>query len=327
MSTIEWQCPLERYWSCTLDVIGQEFPTAVAGHSVTVHFPADLDTVDRDRMLQRPKALKAPSAQVDWGVAVESRDAADILRFALIADDVARAEGESLNSETDMWLKTSMEWLAVTTGQPTVFVGHQSPLLYENKTFMYEIPDGASPSFIRTFSKFNIPRDLEWVRADKAVMGYCFDKAGAGIDLPLAWKLLNEARALHRVGQFRRAVIDASGAVEIIGYQLLDSELTRSTPPDIAKHLMESGNLTLGKLVDLLRKTGYSIDPDLSPKLVGLRNSVLHSNRGTGPHEPTESESKGALALATAFVKKGCPLPADVPAIYGSRCGKPLRIE
>jgi len=210
-------------------------------------------------MLQRPKALKATSAQVDWGIARESADSADILRIALIAQGVVHADGELLNSETDAWLNISLEWLALLTGQPTTFVGHQSALLYENKTLMYEMPSGGSPGFIPTLSKFNVPRELEWIRADKAVLSYCFNKAGAGTELPLAWKLLNEARELRRVGQFRRAVVDASSAVEIIGYQLLDSELTNSTPPGIARHLMESRNLTLGTIVYLLRETGYSV--------------------------------------------------------------------
>lgn len=145
--------------------------------------------------------------------------------------------------------------------------------------------------------------------ANFEILQSCFRQAELTNELPLAWKLIRDARALDIVGQFRRAVIDAGAGAEIAMPVLIDSLLPTGLKPKLRKQLMYG---TLGRLWGTLRDSGYSRKADIKTDLVDARNTATHKSGSTLAGDASEK----AIGAAAELVEAAFPLPDGMERLW-----------
>ncbi len=96
------------------------------------------------------------------------------------------------------------------------------------------------------------------------MLKHCGTLAGNKTSVPLAWTLLRDARALHRVAQTRRAAIECGSAAEMAIKELLNRRNV------IAKQKKP----TLGILSDDLRGDGYPLSSDFDAAFLDVAPSI-----------------------------------------------------
>lgn len=114
--------------------------------------------------------------------------------------------------------------------------------------------------------------------------------------------LLRDARATVRREQFRRCVLDAATAVEVVLSPLLDDRIAGALGPPAAKELVPE-NAAISLKIKALRKLGTPLPTDLQADLFTVRNKAIHRAA-----EPTRAEARRALDLATTVVSGLQPL-------------------
>jgi hypothetical protein len=136
--------------------------------------------------------------------------------------------------------------------------------------------------------------------------------ASAGSLPPVEYLLIGSGRIQLRAHQYRRAVIDAATAVDVVLTDLLQTNFS-GLPPGIQSTLNQDKQ-TLGWLVDVLNgaralppsvvATAAHLPSDLKTGLVTIRNDVMHRNR-----TPSYSEAERTVAIAGEVVRLVSPLP------------------
>jgi hypothetical protein len=131
-------------------------------------------------------------------------------------------------------------------------------------------------------------RRRDWQRAVR--------EANAGHMPPDSHLLLRDARAaLHRRA-FRRCVLDAATAVEVVAAPLLASLLNKALGP-AARETLVRDQTPMSRKIPALQALGVSLPPHLKRDLVNLRNRVIHEGKS-----PSMTEARKALDAATEVV-------------------------
>ncbi|MFX0575054.1 hypothetical protein [Nocardia nepalensis] len=140
--------------------------------------------------------------------------------------------------------------------------------------------------------------------ASVEILRHCFTLAGAMKTPSLPWLLIRDARSLHHVRQYRRAVIDAGSAAEIAVKELIRANLPATLPPKLAEKLTEG---QLGPALNTLKDSGYITTPrDFTTRLVRVRNNVVHMNADGAV---SGAQSLDAIVVAAELVEAAEPLP------------------
>jgi hypothetical protein len=134
-----------------------------------------------------------------------------------------------------------------------------------------------------------------------------------GASLPVEWSLVGSARVQLHLRQFRRAVADASAAVELGLGRYLNAHAS-ALPAGLQTTLNEDAQ-TLGWLIKSVGANRNLPAPvasvwqqfplDTVSALLDVRNDVVHRNRSV-----TYAAAKRAVEIATEVVKLVAPLPA-----------------
>ncbi|RNL77585.1 hypothetical protein [Nocardioides marmorisolisilvae] len=107
----------------------------------------------------------------------------------------------------------------------------------------------------------------------------------AGHEPPLEETLSRDSRNAYGRGHYRRSVIDAASAAEIVLHRLISTSLTAANMPngDYRKKLEKLGKQPLGELVAIVEKADIDLDVDTAglQELVDMRNDAIH--RGITP--------------------------------------------
>ncbi|GJF19001.1 hypothetical protein NGTWS1803_08640 [Mycolicibacterium cyprinidarum] len=310
MTVLEWWYRLECRIVAPAELLGESFPTRIAGYDVTVYPPSAPvgDGIAAMSSLAPPRILGRPPAkpQENWGMVSVSTSERPVgvtveqLAFTTeVADDADLEQiAETLVDAMDGWWETVRAWLEVVTGQHLTDVGHQEIRYIGNKTPIWPLlDDGAhgTPVSWTTTSEIRWPRRVPAVTAE--ILGDCV--ALADVEPKLAWTLLRDARSLAEVGQHRRAVIDAATAAELAVTAMLDDSLKSETAADAAR--LKKRASTLGQKVDLLDQRGHSFPQSFFDHLVYKRNDVVHEGQSVQPAECTAAIAASASVVETAF--------------------------
>jgi HEPN domain-containing protein len=204
--------------------------------------------------------------------------------------------------EMNEWALHFLSWLDILTGQHLKPVGFRPLQQVENRTCLMTREDGTL-THTPVFRPLPRTYPLTQLDATEEMLEHCCGLAGAKEPVPLAWMLLRDARALHRVGQTRRAVIECGSAGESAVKALLSSH---SVPIKKA--------LTLGPLSERLEKDGYPLASDLKTAFLSVRNREVHMNPGWG--SVSEAESLRMLEIATELVEDAFPLPRGIKRLW-----------
>ncbi|MDN2495953.1 hypothetical protein FHY52_04470 [Nocardia nova] len=153
MAEYEWQQDIPDSLRCTPDVIGESFPSALAGEAITVHMPGRPEIAE-GRHLSQPSIIRARVSfypdPAPWGIlhdnAVEPKLVAIVRRIGFTAH---LADHDVVGREMNGWARRFTSWLDILTGQHLTPVGHKPPRQYSNRTclFQWNPDDTALPEF------------------------------------------------------------------------------------------------------------------------------------------------------------------------------------
>jgi len=114
--------------------------------------------------------------------------------------------------------------------------------------------------------------------------------------------LLRDARsALHRT-MYRRCILDAAIAVEVVASTLLDQLLDRAVGLQARETLVLARD-PISRKIPILRSLGMSLPADLEKSLFTVRNKVIHQGK-----QASRAEARKALDAATAVVTANVPI-------------------
>ncbi|WP_405161552.1 hypothetical protein OG203_35250 [Nocardia sp. NBC_01499] len=299
--------------------------STVAGENVMVHLPSASDVVTVGEGL-RPPVDVTISTTNSWGdvvgKTVTGEYFVEIERLALTAElsysaGKLQAVVERIVAAMDSWWSSAEAWLEIVTGQRLTLEGQRPVVKVGNKTPVWQVmPDGSLSKPFPIVSRVVLPIGADMPLVTEEVLQRCFTLAAASAMPAFPWPLVREARSLHAAGQYRRAVIDASGAAEVAVKNILNAQLSVTVPQGIADRLTRR-ELTLGASVEILRATGYSgLPANFTRDLVAVRNRAVHLDNGTGQRETTRTESATTIALAGDVVEAAFPLPSGLTRLW-----------
>jgi hypothetical protein len=117
-----------------------------------------------------------------------------------------------------------------------------------------------------------------------------------------AWVLIRDARnALHRK-LFRRSVLDAATAAELVLSTAIARCLQRTHPPQLVQHTLDQAR-ELGRKSRLACKLGVPLPRRMQEDLINVRNRTIHANS-----TPNRAQAKTAFDIASRLVSQEEPL-------------------
>lgn len=279
-------------------VLGLNFASALDGAPMTVHMPGPPVTTEA-LYLTQPVEIRARFDLVGDGWGFRPPETTDLVVVNRVGFTARISDYQVVGDEMNDWTLLFLSWLDILTGQHLTPIGFRPPQQATNRTcLMIRESDGMllHGNVYRPFPKVY---QLSQFDATTELLEHAYTLAGVKEPVPVAWMLLRDARALHRVTQTRRAVIECGSAAEMAIKSLLD-----------ARSVSWSPNKTLGPLSALLKKSGYPLDSDFQSAFLNVRNREVHMNTGWGA--VTESESLRMLAISTKLVSDAFPLPRGI---------------
>ncbi len=114
--------------------------------------------------------------------------------------------------------------------------------------------------------------------------------------------LLRDARsALHR-RMYRRCILDAATAVEVVASTLLNQLLDQAVGQPTRETLVLPRDF-ISRKIPILRSLGRTLPADLEKDLLGVRNRVIHQGK-----QASRDEAQKALDAATEAVTANLPV-------------------
>lgn len=127
-------------------------------------------------------------------------------------------------------------------------------------------------------------------------------ETNAGRDPTDSHLLLRDARAAFNRGVFRRCVLDAATAVEVVLSPILTQKVDKSLGSSTRKELVPN-IMSVSRKIRALRGLGMRLPASLHSDLFNLRNKVIHEGEA-----PSRSATRKALETATTVVSAHAPL-------------------
>ncbi|WP_433560425.1 hypothetical protein ACQP1O_22245 [Nocardia sp. CA-151230] len=220
MDEIEWQEDIPGGVRCVREVLGLDFASALDGTPVTVHMPGPPIT-DEALPLTQPTAILGnfELSTMAWGYRPPSSSAMVVVNR--IGFTAAVPDSQIVGDEMNDWALIFLSWLDILTGQHLTPIAFRPPQQAENRTCLMTRGSDGTPLHAAVFRPFPPIYPLNQFDASKETIEHCCALAGTKEQVPLAWMLLRDARALHRVAQTRRAAIECGSAAEMAIKSLL----------------------------------------------------------------------------------------------------------
>jgi hypothetical protein len=232
------------------------------------------------------------------GTAVASVGAAVLTIPALQADEEWTLErvAKACINDFPLWCARLNDWIEVLTGNdlnaahPVDAVldpAHWTSAAWIQSTAKDVKYEYVNPTINVVLHETNPMDASRWSAAIRAANG--------GRDLPEIWVLLRDARSAQRRRQFRRAILDAATAAELIVDQELRNELLKTNAAPFVDKLLKD-TWQVSRRLDLMGALGMWLPVDIHDKLTVLRNSVIHKNVVV-----SREQTKDALDVAYDF--------------------------
>jgi hypothetical protein len=312
MTRLEWWHDVSPGFVAVPELLQETFATRVANYETTVHPPsiAADDVTARSGFLAPPRigGRRPAMAEDCWGDIHHGTRASPVgvvvqqLAFSTeITDDRGLPHAvESVVAAMDAWWDNVRAWLEIVTGQHLTQVGHQEVEVIGNKTPIWELQEDGTHG-----KKFNfdvtVDLDQRQVRGVTAgILRECVSRSAEGPSL--AWTLVRDARSLHEVGQYRRAVIDVATAAELAVTKILDIRLEK-VEEQVRTALLKAHTM-LGRKKALLSALGCPLPVNFQIDLVNKRNEAVHDGIDIAP-----GECAAAIEAASLVVEQAFPLP------------------
>lgn len=317
--------PLPVSIGVALDVLGDVSATRLGDRTARVHLPRLrgedpilIQPAVLDPLIEEPSYVDGTDPERDtptspWGWPLFWRPAGDqtalaVSQVVVTLEQVAPAEATDALAvcckELPQWFSRLKDWCEIVTKQDLDIVAPRERIHVDGKDWACWHDGNPMQVSSQYFLDFDYGDPLSQPCWNRLVM-----LAGDGTLPPTEHLLLRDARSAQVRGQFRRAVLDAATAMEIM-LGMLHKEHLWSTSALTANSSGSSERWTLGKLWKVV--AGFvTLPPSMTKDLIALRNAVVHKSA----KEPTDTESKAMLAAASDLVAIANPI--DDPAAPG----------
>lgn len=323
---------IEGFFDCgailtSTDSLDRSYPVSIENQPCSVTFPR-LDVQahpDRIPSVIAP-SWEHPSATVpestsndgeesDWGRVTQTSTAKDGSKTPIAVlvsglrisaqvepiDATRRRIAQTMNNAIADWWALACSWFAVLTQVDPQPVATRRPDGIGAPLYMWTSDDGTTRTPVQVSSSGTLTFPGRVTLLEPDTIQRSFDRASKGIDCPLEWLLVRDARSLLNAGEYRRAVIDAGTAAELAITRLLDDKLA-GTPTEIREALLAKYRM-LGQSSQLLRKLGHELPQGFQQQLIEPRNAAAHSGLA-----PKRTEAKAAVLASAEIVEQAIPL-------------------
>jgi hypothetical protein len=289
------------------DCSGLKAPTRIAGFDATAVLPSvtwggDMPVIDRPPVTPPAAVLFIGEPWGEPGTWDPVSRHVDVwwarglfLTMDAGARELSRAV-DRLSGAMALWTSRLASWIEAIAQQD---VGRTGPsrVLGEQLAVVegYEEIMPAQSGAVTTLGDGSQPVDAaSWTVIVRSV--------GEGLDVPDEHRLLSDARAWLRRQDYRRAIIDAASAAELVLTELLDWKLAASSPA--LDERLSADKRTLTRLKDLLAPL-VPVDKQRLDRFVTTRNEVMHKS-----YVSTHAEATEAVAIAEELVALIYPIDA-----------------
>ena len=290
------------------DCSGLQAPTRIAGFDASAVLPA-LSWAGDTPIVDRPP-VSAPAAVLfigepwgepgTWDPVSRHVDVWWAKGLFLTMDAGAREltrAVDRLSGAMAIWTSRLASWIEAVAHQdvgrtgPTRILGQHLPAVVEG----YEEVMPAHSGLVTTLGDGSSP-------VDAASWRVIVRSVGEGLDVPDEHRLLSDARAWMRRQDYRRAIIDAASASEMVLTEILDWKLAASAPA--LEERLSADRRTLVRLKDLLAPL-VPVANDRLDRFVTTRHEVMHK-----AYEATQADASEAVAIAEELVALIYPIDA-----------------
>lgn len=287
---------------CKKEVLGETYPTQIAGIDVRISFPAAPDTFDQDRSYPvglsnplllplRGKNLERGDEEVFWGCPMDYPDLNSEVECALVEIDCQEHECEAmaqrLYAAVEKWGDAVISYCQLCSKQ-----GLYRDKNIQNASAKLELlsADGYIYNACRSHIYLRVSSDETVVSKQQLEQAMSF--AASGKELRLEYQMLLSAYEARRKLQNRQAIIDACSAVELC---LVDKIKDYCGTKDMEAEILLDKYKSIGDRFRLVEKIdGNSIAVDYNNLIVKPRNDIAH-NREVYPTDKTTDELISAV--------------------------------
>jgi hypothetical protein len=222
-----------------------------------------------------------------------------------VSDSALQEIGLTVNRSLYDWYVTLRDWLEVLTH---VDLDHEHAVRSVSGRSDVETAwwVGAPPiSGMRGYVLVNPPltvRMQESPHVARQELQRAAREANVGNCPPEPHLLLRDARSAFHRKMYRRCILDAAIAVEVVTSALLDRLLAHAVGEPVRKTLLLVRD-PISRKIPILRSLGAPLPTDLETVLFSIRNKVIHQGK-----QASRSEAQKALAAATAAVTPNLPI-------------------
>ena len=282
--TAIYQLPVP-IWIST-DVLGERIRSGYRGFEFDVFMPTDIAPVGGAPVVPcvEVPAVESDADLVVWAVEFAA-EASDPNSTALCRVVVQTLEShDPVNGPSDLaramerWFDAVRTWAETLTGQD-LDPNHRvfsSKEYGEHLTLLDPAPATNGPIAL----SLSIPHVVPVSASEWRML---LARVAAGEEPPLEEQLNRDARAAFNREQYRRSVIDAASAAEIVLHRLIATSVTEAQLPnsEYRRRLLKLDMQPLGDLVKIADAAGVDVEVDGLAALVRVRNDAIH--RGAAP--------------------------------------------
>ncbi len=216
-----------------------------------------------------------------------------------VSDGGLQEIGLAVNQSLYDWYLSFRDWLEVLTH---VDLGHEHAV--RNVSVRSDVETAwwvaASPaSGERGYSLVNPPLTV-YMQSTPYVTRQELQRAAHEANLghrpPEPHLLLRDARSAFHRKMYRRCILDAAIAVEVVASALLDQLLDQAVG-EPARAALVLARDPISRKIPILRKLGVPLPADLEKHLITVRNKVIHQGE-----QASRNEAQKALDVATEAV-------------------------
>jgi hypothetical protein len=311
-----------RGFRVTFDCLKETFHATIAGQPIEITLPQGFNIAAFVPTLSEPVWVNTPTPQIrethfsdeqnTWGFPTnwntdtgsEGPGNAIVTRirtaFMTVGDDTAiqiRNQG-IVNAFSNLWALTN-SWIEIAAEDD--FIPSPRPSTSPNWVRFWTRMDNGEIGEVGGLTVLIKCDASRAIPLDPSRLQECLTLASEGIQPPIEWLLIRDARYFLYLRQWRRAVIDAGTASEVSITKMIDKRLTEI--PERLKQKLMSDNQALKKRGEFLTLLDGTLPIKFQQRLIEPRNNASHEGA-----DLTESEAHDAVKAAIEIVRSALPL-------------------
>lgn len=231
-----------------------------------------------------------------WGYCVEDKEtAASVTRFSLTFGSETPQEKirEVVRTELSSWVRRFCIYFEIFTGNSLTEDARRAPVL---APCSYYVDAQGQQLMLDIGSTIGFPPDTRINLFEKSHIERVLSATASGKDPNTEFRLLREAYRALRNGDYRKAVFEACGGIELLLVELISEKLA-DMPTSFGQRLLKKFS-NLGGTFELAALLGIGLPTGLNAQaLIESRNHVVHR-----AHRPDKREAEDVIGAFEALL-------------------------